>query len=204
MNDLFQKNSVFLNVRYRRQFRYFLMRNLLSILLLATFPLMSSAYEQAFPKTASGSYEIKTLPEARLIASQTDGAYFEGNNGLFRPLFRYIQANDIAMTTPVEAEMDPGVMYFYIGSDVDNAVLQETDQVSVHTMPERTVASFGVRGGYSEQNFEEAAQKLKAWLRKNKEYESAGEPRGIFWNGPYVPGFMKRFEVHIPVRKVEG
>lgn len=180
------------------------MKNLLILLLLAIFPLMSSAYEQAFPKTASGTYEIKTLPAARLIATQTDDPYFEGNNGLFRPLFRYIQANDIAMTTPVEAEMDPGVMYFYIGSEVDDAVLKETDQVSVHEIPERTVASFGVRGGYSEDNFEEAMHKLKAWLRKNKEYEAIGEPRGIFWNGPYVPGFFKRFEVHIPVRKVEG
>jgi DNA gyrase inhibitor GyrI len=165
---------------------------------------MSSAYEQAFPKTASGTYEIKTLPAARLIATQTDAAYFEGNNGLFRPLFRYIQANDIPMTTPVEAEMDPGVMYFYIGSDIDPAVLKETDRVSVHQMPERIVASFGVRGAYSEDNFEDAAQKLKAWLRENEEYEATGEARGIFWNGPYVPGLFKRFEVHIPVRKVEG
>ena len=179
------------------------MKKLLPLLLIALTPLTSSAYEQAFPKTASGTYEIKTLPEARLIASKTDGAYFEGNNGLFRPLFRYIQANDIAMTTPVEAEMDPGVMYFYIGSDVDEAVLQETDRVSVHSAPERMVASLGVRGSYSESNFEEASIKLKEWLRKNKDYKAIGEPRGIFWNGPYVPGFIKRFEVHIPVRKVE-
>jgi hypothetical protein len=108
------------------------------------------------------------------------------------------------MTTPVEAEMDPGVMYFYIGSDIDPAVLKETDRVSVHQMPERIVASFGVRGAYSEDNFEDAAQKLKAWLRENEEYEATGEARGIFWNGPYVPGLFKRFEVHIPVRKVEG
>lgn len=179
------------------------MKSLLALLLLVIFPLMSFAYEQAFPKTASGTYEIKTLPAARLIATQTDDPYFEGNNGLFRPLFLYIQANDIAMTTPVEAEMDPGVMYFYIGSDIDDSTLRETGTVSVHGKPERTVASFGVRGGYSEDNFEEAMHKLKAWLRKNKEYEATGEPRGIFWNGPYMPGFFKRFEVHIPVRKVE-
>lgn len=179
------------------------MRNLLTLFILAAFPLMSSAYEQAFPKTSVGTYEVKTLPAARLIATQTDEAYFQDNNGLFRPLFRYIQANDIAMTTPVEAEMDPGIMYFYIGSDIDTSDLKETDQVSVHEMPQRRVASVGVRGGYSESNFEEAAHKLKAWLRKNKEYEAVGEPRGIFWNGPFTPGFFKRFEVHIPVRKIE-
>lgn len=179
------------------------MRYFLTALLLAATPLMSFAYEQAFPKTGVGTYEIKTVPQARLIASQTDKAYFDGNNGLFRPLFRYIQQNDIAMTTPVEAEMDPGVMYFYIGSDVDDATLQETERVTVHELPERVVASLGVRGGYSEGNFREAAAELEAWLRQNQDYEAAGPPRGIFWNGPYVPGFLKRFEVHIPVKSTE-
>jgi len=26
-----------------------------------------------------------------------------------------------------------------------------------------------------------------------------GDARGIFWNGPFMPGFFKRFEVHLPV-----
>lgn len=161
---------------------------------------MSSAYEQAFQKTDVGTSEIKTLPAARLIATQSDAKYFDQNNGLFRPLFRYIQAREISMTTPVEAEIEPGVMYFYIGSDVDTATLDSTDEVSVHEIPERTVASLGVRGGYSERNFEEAASELYAWLAENEKFEAAGDARGIFWNGPYVPGFFKRFEVHIPIK----
>lgn len=161
---------------------------------------MSAAYDQAFPKTSVGAFEIKTLPAARLIASQTGASYFEDNNGLFRPLFRYIQARDIAMTTPVEAEIEPGVMYFYISDDVDAAALEATDEVSIHDLPERTVASHGARGGYSESNFQEAAQALHSWLADNQDYEAAGEVRGIFWNGPFMPGILKRFEVHIPVK----
>ena len=30
--------------------------------------------------------------------------------------------------------------------------------------------------------------------------EAAGEPYGVYWNAPYVPFFLKRFEVHVPVR----
>lgn len=179
------------------------MRRLFTLVIFAIFPHVSSAYDQAFPKTPVGTCEVKTLPAAHLIATRTDKAYFQDNNGLFRPLFRYIKANNIAMTIPVEAAMDPGIMYFYIGSDVDATALKETNQVSIHEMPKRSVASLGVRGGYSESNFNEAANKLKAWLRKNKEYEAVGEPRGIFWNGPFMPGFFKRFEVHLPVRKIE-
>jgi len=164
---------------------------------------MSSAYERAFPQTAAGGFEVKTLPAARLIATQTDATYFEQNNGLFRPLFRYISSRDIAMTTPVEAEIEPGVMYFYIGSDVSSETLDSTENISVHELPERLVASHGVRGSYSERNFDEAAAALQAWLAKDPKYEAAGDARGIFWNGPFMPGFFKRFEVHIPIRLIE-
>lgn len=161
---------------------------------------MTSAYEQAFPKTDVGGFEVKTLPAAKLIASQSDTNYFDEDNGLFRPLFRYIQARDIAMTTPVEAEIQPGVMYFYIGEEAAARELDSTNEVSVHKLPERTVASHGVRGAYSKSNFEEAAEALRAWLADNDRYEATGEARGVFWSAPYVPWFLKRFEVHIPVR----
>ena len=164
---------------------------------------MSSAYEQAFAKTNVGEFEIKALPKARLIASHTDATYFEDNNRLFRPLFRYISSRNIAMTTPVEAEMNPGVMYFYIGAEVSNEVLDATENVSMHEVPERLVASLGVRGGYSEHNFNKASARLSAWLLKNPVYKAKGKIRGIFWNGPFIPSFLKRFEVHIPVQLVK-
>ena len=183
--------------------RLVIIRNLLKFLTLALIPLIGSAYEQAFAKTNAGEFEVKSLPAARLIASHSDSTYFEEGNGLFRPLFRYISSRDIAMTTPVEAEIKPGVMYFYIGKDVNNEKLEATDDVSLHELPERMVASHGVRGAYSERNFQEATTTLRAWLAKNPKYEAIGEPRGIFWNGPFMPGFFKRFEVHIPVRLIE-
>ena len=164
---------------------------------------MSSAYEQAFQKTGVGEFEIKALPATRLIASQTEAAYFDGKNRLFPPLFRYISSRDIAMTTPVEAEINPGVMYFYISANVSSDKLDITKDVSVCELPERLVASLGVRGAYSEHNFKKASAKLSAWLLKNPTYEAVGDARGVFWNGPFIPGFFKRFEVHVPVRLVK-
>ena len=164
---------------------------------------MSTAYEQAFAKTNVGEFEIKALPAARLIACKTDATYFEDNTRLFRPLFRYISSRDIAMTTPVEAEINPGVMYFYIGAEVSHSVMDATDSVSVHELPERLVASLGVRGGYSENNFNNASAKLSAWLLKNPVYQATDAARGIFWKGPFIPIFFKRFEVHIPVQLVK-
>lgn len=162
-----------------------------------------TAVEQAFPKTAVGIAEIKTLPAAHLIASQSDRPYFSNGNGLFRPLFRYISSRDIAMTTPVEAEIEPGVMYFYIGEGAIEKAQKGTDEVTIHEVPARTVASIGKRGGYSEGNFRDAEAELRLWIADQDGYTITGEARGVFWNGPFIPGMFKRYEVHIPVAITE-
>jgi DNA gyrase inhibitor GyrI len=177
------------------------MMKALNLLLVMGLTLQTSLFanEQAFARTSVGAIELKTIPASMLIASESEGHYFKENNGLFRPLFRYISANDIAMTTPVEAEMMPGRMYFYIGGDAAKRELKSTEKVSVIEVPERTVASIGVRGGYSEENYKEALKKLEAWLKGHPTHMARGDARGIFWNGPFMPGFFKRFEVHLPV-----
>ena len=162
-----------------------------------------SAYESAFEKTPVGTIEVKTLPAARLIAAQSQGNYFQENNGLFRPLFRYIQDNDIAMTIPVEAEIDPGIMYFYLGVAHKDSELSDTDRVHVTELPERTVLSLGVRGSYSAKNFEQAKAELLTWLSEQDDWIVDGAARAIYWNGPFTLGFLKRAEVHIPVKAAE-
>ena len=164
-------------------------------------PTTMSAAEQAYPKTDVGGIEIKTLPAATLIVSKSEKPYFEKDNQLFRPLFRYIQARDIAMTTPVEAEMDPGEMFFYIGAEVDTDKLTDTDTVAVRKLPERTVASIGVRGSYSTSNFDEATAQLKQWLADEEDWQATGTARAVFWDGPFTLWFLKQFEVHIPVQR---
>ena len=172
--------------------------SLLLLILTQTVP----AVEQAYPKTPVGDIELKTLPAATLIVSRSDKPYFEEKNGLFRPLFRYIQDRDIAMTTPVETEMDPGEMLFYIGEESEGKNLDETGDVTVRKLPERTVASIGVRGGYSASNFNEAKTALEKWLTGQDRWKPTGEAKGVFWDGPFTLWFLKRFEVHIPVEPV--
>lgn len=180
------------------------MKSLL-ILIIALLPLqLMTAYESSFPKTPVGTIEIKTLPAAQLLAANgMGGNYFKENNSLFRPLFRYIQDNDIAMTTPVEAAIEPGVMYFYVGADYKGLELKETDRVQVIQIPERTVISIGVRGSYSVEHFESAQQQLLEWFAAQNEWQPAGPARALYWNGPFTLGFFKRSEVHFTVQKIE-
>lgn len=162
-------------------------------------PGVGLAYEKAFKETKPGTIEIKEIPERTLIQARRGERYFAENNALFGQLFRYIKNNDVSMTVPVKAEIDPGKMYFYIGSKDLTKNLRNTDSVKVVTEPARTVMSMGVRGGYSEKNFEQARKNLFDQLEASKTWKQSGEVYAIFWNGPYVPAFMKTFEVHVPV-----
>lgn len=158
------------------------------------------AVSEAYPRTAPGDLELKTLPAARWMRTESANDYFAGDNGLFMKLFRYIDSNKIPMTAPVEAGIKPGTMVFYMDeASAKRADLAETSQVKLSSVPERRVAAIGIRGSYSRENYEEALTELKAWLAKRTDVKAAGEPYAVYWNSPFVPFFLKQSEVHILV-----
>lgn len=167
------------------------------------FLIMSSAHadQQAFLRTDPGVIEIKVLPAGRLLESRGDGDYFNQSNGLFRPLFRYISQHDISMTTPVEARIKPGMMYFWVSPDQVDKATEDSGEVRVIDIPERTVAAIGARGSYSEPNFQEARAKLLKWIEEQENLQVTGEPFAVYWNGPFTPWFRKLFEVQVVVRE---
>ena len=153
-----------------------------------------------YEKTPVGKIKVLKLPARLALVASSDSSYFNADNGLFRKLFRFISSNDVSMTTPVEAEIKPGQMRFFVGNKDINKNLQSNDSVKVAKLPSRVVVSIGVRGGYSEKNFTSHQTKLLEWLEKNQKYEQDGPAYGVYWNGPFVPGFFKRSEVHLPLR----
>ncbi|MFZ9991185.1 MAG: SOUL family heme-binding protein [Opitutales bacterium] len=169
-------------------------------LALVGFAVNLLAVEEAYPRTAPGDLELKTLPAARWMRSESSKDYFASDNGLFMKLFRYIDANKIPMTAPVEAGIKPGTMVFYLDeASARRADLAETPQVKLSSVPERRVAAIGIRGSYSRENYDEALAELRAWLGKRTDVQAAGEPYAVYWNSPFVPFFLKQSEVHIPV-----
>lgn len=171
-------------------------------LLLLALIASAMATEQAFPPSPVGAPELKTLPAGVLLEASAKGNYFEQSNRLFGPLFSYISSHEIAMTTPVEAKIEGAAMFFWVANSQRAKVAGSTGAVEVVEMPERWVASLGARGSYSAQNFSKTRDQLLAWLGQRQDVEAAGPPYAVFWNGPFTPGFLKRFEVHIPVRSV--
>lgn len=173
-------------------------RLLLAVLILLPCPALMAA-EQAFPPTAPGRAEVKTLPAGVLLKSTGRGNYFNEANNLFGPLFRYISRHDIAMTTPVEAQIDDAAMYFWVAPSQRDKVAGNEGGVVVLELPERRVASYGARGSYSRRNFEETRDRLLAWLAEQPGLAAAGAPYAVYWHGPFTPWFAKRFEVHVPL-----
>jgi hypothetical protein len=109
------------------------------------------------------------------------------------------------MTTPVEAGIQPGTMVFYLDpASSKRGDLNLMDGVERKPVTERIVASIGIRGGYSRESFEKNQAKLREWLKAQSDWEAAGEAYAVYWNSPFVIWFLKRSEVHLPVRKRGG
>ena len=160
------------------------------------------AYDQAYPMTEVGVCEVKTLPEGTILRARTEGGYFRENNGLFRKLFENLQRNQIPMTTPVEAGIQPGTMIFYLDPvSANRKDLNLVGGVETKAVEKRTVASIGIRGGYSRESYEQHQTQLREWLKTQSDWEPAGEAYAVYWNSPFVIWFLKRSEVHLPLRK---
>jgi peptide methionine sulfoxide reductase msrA/msrB len=157
--------------------------------------------ESVYPRTVPGAFEVKELPAALSLKAVSAQSYFGTENGLFLRLFRFIRDNEVAMTVPVEVELEPGVMRFYVGAEDSRRPLKSTASVALEPRAKRTVAALGVRGAYSPEKCREAIANLRQWVRRNSDIEAVGEPYMVYWSSPFVPGFLKTSEAHVPVRR---
>ena len=171
------------------------------LLILGFFlPSLARANEAAYPMTAAGFCEIKRLPAGSILRTSMPGNYFDENNNLFRRLFDTINRNRVPMTVPVEAKMKPGTMVFYLdAASAKRRDLQLPQGVVRQSLPPRTVASIGIRGGYTRESYEANLAKLRTWLKTQPRWRAAGEPYVVYWHGPFTPPPFKRSEVHVPV-----
>ena len=173
-----------------------------SFLLLLGLASAVMAAEQAFPPSPVGEPELKTLPAGLLLKTSAPGNYFEQSNRLFGPLFRYISSHEISITTPVEAQIEGAAMFFWVAESQRGKATGSKGPVELVELPERLVASLGARGSYSAQNFIKTRDLLLSWLGKQTAVEAAGSAYAVYWSSPFTPGFLKRFEVHVPVRPI--
>ena len=164
------------------------------------FTLNVMGFEAMHERTPVGEIKILQLPARTALEANADQSYFSENNGLFRTLFSYISKHDLSMTTPVEAEIEPGKMRFFVGGKDANKSCPSTDSVEVKELEPMQVLAIGIRGSYDEENFRENRDRLVRWIEEQAVYEAAGDAYAVYWDGPYIPWFLKRSEIHLPIR----
>lgn len=157
---------------------------------------------------------VKEYPAYRLARITQDAMKSNGRadaDGMFVPLFKHIQRNNISMTSPVEMSYKsaedgkqavPEAMAFLYGSTAigKDGIDPGDARIKVIEVPASTWVSIGVRGGYNARNFAAALAKLNQWIAQNPgKFSVLGEPRYLAYNSPFVPGFLRMGEVQLRV-----
>lgn len=162
------------------------------------------SYESIYPRTPVGTLEIKALPSRTTLVAAAAGDAFADRGAAFRKLFSYINSNGVAMSVPIEASASVNEMLFLVGSNSMGRALVSANGVTVQTVSGTTVASIGLRGGYSRANYEKGLKRLKGWLALQPEWRVSDEPYAVYWNSPFVPPFLRKSEIHLPVTRAAG
>ena len=199
-------------------------------LLLACGVVLAAGEAMAIEKLAyrvleeDGALELRRI-EAHVVAETfVEGEFDDVGSEGFRRLVKYIGgANDggakIAMTAPVEQEPRPEkiAMTAPVGQEktgdryritfvmpakytLETLPAPADERIRLRAEPERTVAAIRYSGFWSRSRYDDHERKLRAWLAE-RELEAVGEPVWARYDPPFMPWFLRRNEIVIPVRE---
>lgn len=169
---------------------------------------------------ADGRFEVRQYP-ALLVAETIQKGSREGalNRG-FRELAGYIFAKSrgrariamtapmiqdrgkIAMTAPViqdEAGQDRWRTRFIMPPQYSRAALPEpAEGVTISEIPSRRIAALQFSGSAGDTALAARESELRYWIAVRR-LEAVGEAEYAFYNSPFIPPFLRRNEIFIPV-----
>jgi hypothetical protein len=170
------------------------------------------------------SFEIR-LYESHILAETTVESDFDSaGNKAFSRLFKYISGNNISqqkvdMTSPVSQEAasekidmtspvgqqkdkDRWAVSFMMPASYSLETLPEPKdpEVILRQVPARYVAAIRYSGIWSEKAYQRHKGELEAWI-EIKGSRVVGEPVWARYDPPFMPWFLRRNEILIPVAK---
>ncbi|HWR89636.1 MAG TPA: heme-binding protein [Dissulfurispiraceae bacterium] len=183
------------------------------------------AYEEAKYTVLSkdGDFEIRQYEPYIVAETIVEGDFDDVGNEGFRRLFQYISGKNrkkesiamtapvsqdaasqkIAMTAPVNQESTGGAwrITFMMPSEYTLETLPEPldQRVVLKEVPGRRVAAITYSGTWSRKRYDEKEALLRAFVQKQA-LRPLGEPVFARYNPPFMPWFMRRNEVLIPVQ----
>lgn len=156
-----------------------------------------------------GDIEIRQYAPYIVAETIVDDGYGFGSAGneAFRRLAGYIFGNNrddhkIAMTAPVNqsSNAEGWRVTFIMPSEYHLETLPEPldARVELRQVPGRIVAALSYSGGWGEQKYGRHEARLLAALEQAG-LEAAGEPEFARYNAPFMPPFLRRNEVLVPL-----
>ena len=171
---------------------------------------------------SEGEFELRQYPAHVVAETLVEGDFSEAGNEAFRRLAGYINGQNrrkqtIPMTAPVSQEADfvkipmtapvnqegAGGKWrftFLMPAEYNLETLPEPldSRVELRKVPERLMAALKYSGTWSRSRYEEKTEQLMQEIEK-RGLKQMGEPVFARYNPPFMPWFLRRNEVLIPV-----
>ena len=200
---------------------------LLNLVLLALGGIDAVAVEEVKYRVleSSGDFELRQYESSLGAETTVEGDFHEVGNEGFRRLFDYISGKNrkkqsipmtapvsqeassekIPMTAPVNQEKVGGAwrITFLMPSAFTMETLPEPldSRVKLVKIPGRLMAALSYSGTWSRERYEDKEKRLKELIRQ-RGLKIEGEPVFARYNPPFMPWFLRRNEVLIPVGQV--
>ena len=166
-----------------------------------------------------GAFEIRQYPRLLVAQTMTTGPRAEALNNGFRKLAAYIFAKSrggekIAMTAPVIQEREKIPMTAPVLQDHENGAWrtrftmparytranlpQPPSGVSISEIPSRRMATIRFSGRADDAAITKHQSDLIRWIAA-RDLEASGPAEYAFYNSPFIPPFLRRNEILIPI-----
>ena len=156
-----------------------------------------------------GDFELRAYGATLVAENVVNGEFEEAGNRAFRALFKYIDGNnreqrEIAMTAPVKQEKKDNRwrITFLMPAEYTLETLPEPNDPRVRLTEEsgRLMVAVKYSGTWSEEGYEENRAPLEEYIHK-RGLTKTGEPVWARYDPPFMPWFLRRNEVLIPIEK---
>lgn len=174
-----------------------------------------------------GAFALREYAPYLVAETRVQSGFETAGNAAFQRLFRYISGNNvtqqkIAMTAPVtqsrneargeKIAMTAPVTQVAAGEGyrvafvlpasytLETAPTPLDRTIEIRAVPAQLVASWRYSGRWSESNYREAESRLREQIAE-RDLEAVGDPILARYNPPFMPPFLRRNEVLIPVRR---
>lgn len=153
--------------------------------------------------------EIRQYEEHVRATVRVDGDFEDAGSQAFRPLFDYISgenrtAANIEMTAPVIQEPGAANNQWLVSFvmprafDLDSLPVPSSDVVNVSEHPPMLMAALQYRGGWSYERYKQHEAQLMQSL-EDLALKACGDPRWARHDPPFMPWFMRKNEILVPL-----